>query len=201
MFWFLHYAVKTLIAVAIAGLLWFAYDNRHLLSPAQDWVNTLERADLERLEVLGTNTARVVRVNSGDTLTVGEKRSDRLEFRIAGVVAPPYNRHRHTPSWKSYEDSRRQLESLVRSNEVSVAYTFLVPRAGGVGGVYLNGTNVAISLLESGMAVVHDPSLKSLPLTDQVLLLAAEKRAREDKRGIWNDPAMLGVLRGGSGKK
>lgn len=196
MFWFLHYCAKALLGLAVVALLWFGYRNRHLLSPAQDWLHTLERADLERLEVLGTNTARVVRVSSGDTLLVGQSRSERLEFRVAGITAPPFTRHKHSPAWKAYEASRLHLESLARSNEVQVAYTFFVPRAGGVGGVYMGGTNLALAMLESGLAIVHDASLKSLPLTQQVQLLAAEKRAREAKRGHWADPAAITLIRG-----
>lgn len=196
MFWFLHYSVKVGMALAAVALLWFAYANRQLLNPAEDWLHTLQRADLERLEVLGTNTARVVKVNSGDTLTVGEKRSDRVEFRIAGIVAPPRSRAIHSPAWNAWEQSRRQLADLTLSNEVSVAYTFLVPRAGGVGGVYLHGTNVALPMLESGMALVHDASLKGLPVPDQLQLLAAEKRAREEQRGFWADPVMVRAMKG-----
>lgn len=195
MFWFLHYSVKVLIGLAIVGMLCLAYANRELLTPAEEWMRTLERADLGRLEILGTNTARVVKANAGDTLTVGESRTNRLTFRIAGVVAPPVNRHRNTPSWQAFEDSRVFLDRAAASNEVVIAYTYLVPGVGGVGGVYLGGTNLALTLLDSGMAVVHDASLKSLPLPEQVLLLAAEKKAREARRGVWSKPAVLSALK------
>lgn len=44
---------------------------------------------------------------------------------------------------------------------------------------------MAIPLLREGMVIVHDASLKSLPIPDQVQLLAAEKSAREGRRGVW----------------
>lgn len=187
MFHFLHYAVKVAIVLMIVGLGAWAYSERARLEPAEEWLETLRRADLERLEVLGTNTAPVVAVPSGDSVVVGTSRTDRLTFRIAGVTAPPRARRKHSEAWKAFEQSRKHLESQVLSNPVDVAYTFLVPRGGGVGGVYLRGTNVAYAILDAGMGIVHDGSLKSLPVPEQVRLLAAEKAAREARRGFWAD--------------
>ncbi|MCC6234943.1 MAG: thermonuclease family protein, partial [Verrucomicrobiales bacterium] len=195
MFWFLHYTVKAVIALAFLALGLGAWMNRHRLEPAEEWVQTLRRAEVERLEVLGTNTAMMVRAPSGDTVTVGQAKKDRLVFRVAGVVGPPRALKRHSPAWKTFERSREHLQSLALSNEVTVAYTFFEPRVGGVGAVYLRGTNLALAQVAAGMALVHDASLKGLPLPDQVKLLAEEKKAREEKRGFWAEPEVVARIR------
>jgi hypothetical protein len=84
------------------------------------------------------------------------------------------------------------LSVLALSNEVRVAYTFAIPGGGGVGGVYLGRTNVALPMLHEGMVIVHDGSLRSLPIVEQVQLLAVEKGARETRRGFWTNAVVLG---------
>lgn len=191
MFWFLHYTVKVLLALAIVGLGATLYLNRHWFAPAEDWAETLGRADLGTLPVLETITGRVVRVTSGDGLTVREGRGPLRLVRIAGIVAPPRSRNSRSPGSLAADRSRELLSRLALSNEVRVAFTFVVPRRGGAGGVYLGETNLAVPLLEAGAVMVHDGSLKSLPLTEQVQLLAAERSARSARRGCWTNMAAL----------
>ena len=54
-------------------------------------------------------------------------------------------------------------------------------------------------ILEVGGAIIHEGSLKSLPVLEQVQLLAAEKAAREARRGIWEDPELVEVVRSSAG--
>jgi endonuclease YncB( thermonuclease family) len=90
----------------------------------------------------------------------------------------------------AWVEERNASRNLALSNEVPVAYTFFIPHGGGLGGVYLGGKNIAIPLLESGAAIVDEATLKCLPVVKQIQLLAAEA-AREEKRGLWGDSAML----------
>lgn len=200
MFWFLHYAVKVFIGLACAGMLVLLYVNRHWFAPADAWVQTLRRTHTETLPILGEVTGRVVRVPAGDTVSVRGQGGPAQNFRIAGILAPPYARNPLSDEAKAFRRTRDFLVSLVLSNDVSVAYTYLTPEGGGgIGGVYLNGTNVAVPLLSAGLVLVHDPSLKGLPLVDQVQLLAAEKAARETRAGFWSDTVALGELRKATG--
>lgn len=188
MFWFLHYAVKFGIGLALIGVGAWLYANRVWFSPAEEWVETLRRAEVETLPIVGEATGQVIRVPSGDTVIVRDARGAKVSFRIAGILGPPWSRHPRSERSRVFRTSQEFLKGLAISNEVRMAYTFMVPEGGGLGGVYLGGTNVGIPLLREGMVIVHDPSLKSLPIQDQVLLLAAEKEAREARRGVWAGP-------------
>lgn len=191
MFWFLHYAVKVGIAVAFLALGGALYANRHLLAPADEWARTLRRTQTEVLPVVGQVTGRVVRASSGDTLVVRVEDGRPIPWRVAGILGPPSSRQVRTPRALAFQSSREALRQWAGTGEVSVAYTFVAPEGGGLGGVYVGGTNVAIPLLREGHAIVHDPSLRSLTVVEQVQLLAAEKEAREAKRGLWSDTVEL----------
>ena len=191
MFWFLHYAVKAGIALALVGVGLVVYLNRHWFQPADEWAQTLRRAQTETLPILGQATGRVVRASSGDTLVVRLEQGGPIAWRIAGVLAPPSSKQPRSARALAFQASRDALARVSRSNEVSIAYTFVAPEGGGLGGVYLAGTNLAIPLLSEGMVIVHDASLKSLPVVQQVQLLAAEKEAREARRGLWADTVNL----------
>lgn len=185
MFWFLHYAAKAGIALALIGAGAWLYAQRAVLAPAEEWVETLRRAETETLPIVGESSGRVIRVPSGDTLIVRGTNGTKVSYRIAGVLGPPSSRHPRSDRAAVFRRSQDFLRGIALSNEVRIAYTFMVPEGSGVGGVYLGETNIGVPLLREGMAVVHDRSLKSLPVKDQVLLLAAEKEAREGKRGVW----------------
>lgn len=185
MFWFLHYAMKVGIGVALIGVGAWLYANRVWFAPAEEWVETLRRAETETLPIVGEATGRVVRVPAGDSVIVRDDLGAKVSFRIAGVLGPPPSRHPRSERAAIFRRSQDFLKGLAISNEVRIAYTFMVPEGGGLGGVYLAGTNLAVPLLREGMVIVHDASLKSLPIQDQVQLLAAEKEAREARRGVW----------------
>ncbi len=185
MFWFLHYAMKVGIGVALIGMGAWLYANRVWFAPAEEWVETLRRAETETLPIVGEANGRVVRVPAGDSVIVRDDQGAKVSFRIAGVLGPPPSRHPRSERAAIFRRSQDFLKGLAISNEVRIAYTFMVPEGGGLGGVYLAGTNLAVPLLREGMVIVHDASLKSLPIQDQVQLLAAEKEAREARRGVW----------------
>jgi endonuclease YncB( thermonuclease family) len=200
MFWFLHYAVKVGIGLALAGMILVAYVNRHWFAPADAWVQTLRRTQTETLPIVAESTGRVARAVSGDTLSVRVDGSRAQSIRVAGILAPSYARNPLSDEAKAYRRSRDYLASITVSNAVRIAYTFVTPEGGGgIGGVYLGPTNVALPMLSAGLVIVHEPSLRSLPMVDQVQLLAAEKAAREGRVGFWSDMTTLEALQEGSG--
>jgi endonuclease YncB( thermonuclease family) len=185
MFWFLHYAVKVGIGAALIALGAWLSAQRVWFAPAEEWLETLRRAEVETLPIVGEATGRVIRVPAGDSVIVRNELGATVTFRIAGVLGPPPSRHPRSERAVVFRRSQEFLKALAISNDVRIAYTFMVPEGSGLGGVYLAGTNLGIALLREGMAIVHDASLKSLPIQDQVQLLAAEKEAREARRGVW----------------
>lgn len=195
MFWFLHYATKVTLGLALLGLAVLLYLNRHWFEPADAWVETLRRTRADTVPVLGQTTGIVIRLPSGDSVAVRTAHATVETYRINGIVAPPWSRNPLSERARIFRRTRDSLASLVLSNEVHIAYTFHVPGRGGAGSLYRDGTNIALPLLRDGFVIVHQPSLHAVPVLEQVQMLAAEKAARDAARGVWSDPDTLAALR------
>lgn len=110
----------------------------------------------------------------------------RLTFVLAGIRAPKTARN---ASDKDEPFGREGLEfstvhALQRDVEIEV---FSTDKVGGfIGALYLNkNDNLAVSLVESGLATVHGYSAEATPFYKS--LLDAEERAKSGKLGLWHD--------------
>lgn len=110
----------------------------------------------------------------------------RLTFVLAGIRAPKTARN---ASEKDEPFGREGLDfstmrALQRDVEIEV---FSTDKVGGfIGALYLNKTdNLAVSLVEQGLATVHGYSAEATPFYKA--LLDAEERAKAGKIGVWHD--------------
>ncbi|KAJ1028398.1 hypothetical protein NDA16_001565 [Ustilago loliicola] len=110
----------------------------------------------------------------------------RLTFVLAGIRAPKTARNANE---KDEPFGREGLDfstmrALQRDVEIEV---FSTDKVGGfIGALYLNKTdNLAVSLVEGGLATVHGYSAEATPFYKQ--LLDAEEKAKEGKLGVWHD--------------
>lgn len=110
----------------------------------------------------------------------------RLTFVLAGIRAPKTARN---SSEKDEPFGREGLDfstmrALQRDVEIEV---FSTDKVGGfIGALYLNKTdNLAVSLVETGLATVHGYSAEATPFYKS--LLDAEERAKSGKLGVWHD--------------
>ena len=84
--------------------------------------------------------------------------------------------------------SKTNLVSLILSNQVKVAFTYMSEFRGGVGITCVNDTNnVNARMLEAGLVWINTNGLRTLPLRDQYALVLAERKAKEQRLGGWND--------------
>ncbi|CBQ72213.1 conserved hypothetical protein [Sporisorium reilianum SRZ2] len=110
----------------------------------------------------------------------------RLTFVLAGIRAPKTARN---GSEKDEPFGREGLEfstmrALQRDVEIEVLSTDKV--GGFIGALYLNKTdNLAVSLVESGLATVHGYSAEATPFYKA--LTDAEEKAKAGKLGVWHD--------------
>jgi endonuclease YncB( thermonuclease family) len=119
-------------------------------------------------------TAECVAVIDGDTITVrlGERK---LRIRLEGIDCPekgePYSRRART-----FTNDRTYGKVVeIRPKEYD-QYGRLVAR------VIVNGQDVSLALVEAGLAR-HYKRFSSDPV-----LAEAERKAREDRIGIWSRP-------------
>jgi len=127
-----------------------------------------------------TLQAKVVEVQSGNALVVSNI-SRPIRIRLKAVV-PPENGQPFS------EAAREHLKVLVFNKSVSVEYTHL---AEGFleAKVFLNGIDMGSQMLRDGVAWYDRSSNYELSEKDRDLYAQCEQAARNEKRGLWQDPS------------
>lgn len=127
--------------------------------------------------------ADVVEVIDGDTVVLDDGR----EVRLVGTQAPklPLGR-RDFPTWPLADEAKEALEALVLGQRVALGYGGLRTDRHGRVLAHLfrldDGAWVQGSMLAAGMTRVYTfPDNRSMAAE----MLAAEREAREEGRGIW----------------
>jgi endonuclease YncB( thermonuclease family) len=129
-----------------------------------------------------TLQAKVVQVDSGNTLVVTNTNRP-LRIRLKGVVPPE--------SGQAFSDAAREhLKALVLDKPVVVVYTHL---ADGYldAKILLNGIDIGAQMLRDGVAWYDRARDHELSESDRELYKQCEQAARNEKRGIWQDPAAV----------
>jgi endonuclease YncB( thermonuclease family) len=130
------------------------------------------------LLILGaTIEAKTVSVESGDSLLVSDAGGQQIQIRLNGIDAPdekqPYAKEAKEALAKLVQDQPLKIET---SGEDRYKRT--------IGVVTVGETNINQKLVRDGMAWWFR---RYAP--DDKTLEAAEKEAREAKRGLWADPS------------
>jgi len=137
---------------------------------------------LPLLASAATLQAKVVQVESGNSLVVSNINRP-LRIRLK-AVAPPESGQAFS------EAARDHLKALVLDQAVFVEYTHL---AGGYleAKVILNGVDIGSQMLRDGVAWYDRASSYELSESDRSLYAQCEQAARNEKRGLWQDPAAI----------
>jgi len=137
---------------------------------------------LPSLANAATLQAKVVQVESGNTLVVSNTNRP-LRIRIK-AVSPPESGQAFS------EAAREHLKLLVLDKPVFVVYTHL---ADGYleAKIILNGIDIGSQMLRDGVAWYDRASGYQLTQSDRDLYEQCEQAARNEKRGLWQDPAAV----------
>lgn len=125
-------------------------------------------------------------VKSSSRFTVLVPReSAKLTFVLSGIRAPKSARNPNEKSepfgQEAHDFANRRC--LQRDVEIDVEDNDKV--GGFIGALYVNRENFARLLLEEGLATVHTYSAEKTGNANE--LLAAEKKAKEGRKGMWHD--------------
>jgi endonuclease YncB( thermonuclease family) len=137
---------------------------------------------LPLIATAATLQAKVVQVESGNSLVVSNTNRP-LKIRLKAVVPPE--------SGQAFSEAARDhLKALVLDKAVFVEYTHL---AGGYleAKVILNGVDIGSQMLRDGVAWYDRASSYELSESDRALYAQCEQAARNEKRGLWQDPAAV----------
>jgi endonuclease YncB( thermonuclease family) len=128
-----------------------------------------------------TLSGRVVRVTDGDTIVVLDTSKVQHKIRLTGIDAPERSQAFGTKS-------KEHLSDLVAGKTVVVDYSKYDRYGRTLGKVLVNGEDVNLEQVESGMAWHYKKYQREQSTTDRVKYSDAEREARRQKLGLWHDP-------------
>jgi endonuclease YncB( thermonuclease family) len=138
------------------------------------------------------NGFQVISVGDGDTLTVKNSRGDRIIVRLACVDAPEMSQK---PYGEAAAKRLKQLTPVGSNVNLRVIDQDRYGRS--VAEVSRGSTSVNLQMVTDGQAVVYQQYLKGCSQTLQQQLLQAEKIAKRQKLGFWqqSNPVLPEVYR------
>lgn len=151
---------------------------------------------------INNNTGDMVaRVSDGDTIVIVNGQGEKFTVRFACIDSPEIPHSQKEKTSKRLKEvnqfgwglkAQTRVEKLVKesNNRVILNITDSDRYHRKVAEVRLqNGTLIQEVLLKEGLAEVYRPYLSKCPSKD--IILAAEAQAKQQKRGIWNDPDFI----------
>ena len=127
-----------------------------------------------------TVVGRVVSVADGDTITVLDAANVQHKIRFSGIDAPEKKQ-------AFGQRSKESLSDMVFGKTVNVETEKRDKYGRQIGKVLINGQDVNLVQVESGMAWFYRQYQRDQSANDQRRYAAAEDSARVNKRGLWRD--------------
>lgn len=128
-----------------------------------------------------TLVARVSRVHDGDSLRL-ERDGRRTELRLVGIDAPE-SRQPHGPQ------ARAGLKACAAGQVALVAVSGTDRHGRLLGRLEVNGRDCALAQLRAGLAWHYRAYADEQPAEMRRSYSSAERLARQQRRGLWSDPA------------
>lgn len=125
-----------------------------------------------------TITGRVVGIADGDTITVLDNTNTQYKIRLSGIDAPEKKQDFGNASKKT-------LSELVFNKQVTVDWTKEDRYGRIVGKVLLNGVDINLQQVKTGMAWFYRKYQSELAQDDRMKYLHAEEDAIERRVGLW----------------
>jgi endonuclease YncB( thermonuclease family) len=127
-----------------------------------------------------TLTGKVVGVSDGDTITVLDDQKVQHKIRLAGIDAPEKKQ-------AFGQVSKDHLAKQVFSKFVTVDYSKSDKYGRLVGKILLDGQDVNIRQLQTGLAWHYKKYEAEQPPEDRVTYARAEQVAQDRRVGLWGD--------------
>lgn len=127
-----------------------------------------------------TLSGRVVRIADGDTITVLDASNTQHRIRLQGIDAPESKQDFGT-------QSKKNLSGMIFGKDVTVAYEKSDQYGRLVGKILLDGKDINLEQVRSGMAWHYKEYEREQSTEDRELYARAEDDARSARRGLWVD--------------
>ena len=139
-----------------------------------------------------TLTGRVIVVHDGDTITLLDATRAQHRIRLAGIDAPGIKQAFGSTSKQNLYDliynKQVKVEWEKRDRQKRILGKVMFVPAVCVAAACLNGSDAGREQIASGYAWHYKQYAQDQSSGDRESYAAAEKQAREGKRGLWADP-------------
>jgi endonuclease YncB( thermonuclease family) len=127
---------------------------------------------------------RVVGVSDGDSVTVIDAHQTQYKIRLAGIDAPE--------KAQAYgQKAKESLSDLVFGKSVDVEWSKQDRYGRIVGMITLAGVDINLEQIKRGMAWHYKQYQREQSPQDRVAYAQFESQARDQKMGLWRDPAPM----------
>ncbi len=124
---------------------------------------------------------RVVGIADGDTLTILDSSNQQHRIRLSGIDAP----EKRQPFGSRAKES---LSALAFGKGATVEWSKRDRYGRIVGKVTVNGEDVGLQQLQSGLAWWYRQYAREQNAQDRAIYAQAEDAARATRLGVWSDP-------------
>lgn len=189
----MFYAIRKVILTACVGVVatctaWvglYFYQHRELAAPLINYAGRWKEGKAEPPRASVQLRGKVIKVLDGNTLQFRGPSGFIYTFGLTGVEVPNPKDKTNQIERKLGQESKDHLSALIASQPITADVTYFNQNRSGLGVIYLGNTNVNLAMVEAGMAKVNETFIKNLTLQEQFALVTAQKKAREQKLGIW----------------
>jgi endonuclease YncB( thermonuclease family) len=131
--------------------------------------------------IAGSLQGQVVGVSDGDTVTVLDANRMPNNVRLAGIDAPE--------KAQAYgQKAKESLSELVYGKTVDVEWAKSDRYNRIIGKITLNGVDINLEQIKRGMAWHYKQYQLEQTMQDRISYAESERRARDKKTGLWQDP-------------
>ena len=126
---------------------------------------------------------KVTRIYDGDTIKA-EGHDIEIKVRLVGIDTPETSKKKRELGQPYSQRAKKHLAGLILNKVVEIKGYGLGPFNRILGVIYLNGKNINLEMIRTGLAEVYRG--KPPKGFDSTPYLQAETEAKESKRGIWS---------------
>jgi endonuclease YncB( thermonuclease family) len=127
-----------------------------------------------------TLVGKVVGITDGDTITVLDADKTEHKIRLMGIDAPEKKQD-------FGNESKKALSNYIYQKEITVEYKKQDRYKRKVGKIILGKQDICLQMIKDGMAWHYKDYEREQPKIDRDLYSQAELKAREEKKGLWQD--------------
>ncbi|HAB18444.1 MAG TPA: thermonuclease family protein [Verrucomicrobiota bacterium] len=199
MFRFLNRCLHGIVWLLLAGAVWLVWSNRELGLPLVDLYVAWDKAGFHSPAPLSRNPGTVGRIISENIVEFRDQEGRAWNVGLQALSGVDSNGR--DPMRKQFAlATRTNLAELLVGRRVEMAWVSTNSNRTGMGFVYVDKhpQTVAIELVRDGRLRFLEEDARNLPLLEQMRLRGADRKARNEQRGLWARDLGLAKEKSGS---